>query len=229
MTVGIFDIGSDTVTLVKRVPVIDGQGLPVVDSRGVPTSSETRISKTRCSLAQHPATEEVAGVQVAVIKAVAHLVVDADTEALSARDAIEFSGRVFELQGPGIRRDDLDGNPDHVRAEAIWAQDVSIGELVTIIPPGQRDLDGNYAASGAAVTVIARAITAGNSARRWGVAGETVTADYTIVLDPDTAISEQHWIVVRGRQCRVLVSVQTSQWSARNAVIVLAQARSGGA
>lgn len=229
MTVGIFDIGSDTVTLVRRTPAVDSGGHPVVDERGIPTSIETRIVKHACSLAQHPATEEVAGVQVAVIKAVGHLVVDADTEALSARDAIEFGGRLFEMQGPGIRRDDLDGNPDHVRAEAIWADDVSIGEQVTIIPAGVRDLDGNYGASGAPVTVIARAVTAGNAARRFGAAGETVAADFTIVLDPDTDITDRHWIVVRGRQCRALVAEQTSQWQARNALVVLAQARSGGA
>lgn len=225
----LFDLGPDTVTLVKRVPVLDGDNQPVIDARGIPTTTETRITKTACSLAQHPATEEIAGAQIAVIKAVGHLVVDTDTETLSARDAIEYGGRLFEMQGPGIRRDDLDGRPDHVRAEAIWAEDVSIGEQVTIIPAAGRDLDGNYDTPAAPIPVIARAVTAGNTSRRFGGTGETVAADFTVILDPDAPITDRDWIVVRGHQCRALVSERTSQWAARDALIVLAQARTGGA
>lgn len=224
----IFDLGPDTVTLVRRTPVLDEDGGPVVDAFGVPASIETRIDKSACSWAQHPAVEEIAGVQVAVIKAVGHLVVDSDTETLSARDAVEFDGRVFEMQGPGVKRVDLDGNPDHVRAEAIWCEDVSIGEEVVVIPAGQRDLDGNYSAAGEPVPVIARAVLVGNQVRRFGAGGETVAADFTVVLDPDAAVTDSDWIEVRGRQCRALVQEQTSQWQARNALIVLAQARSGG-
>lgn len=221
---GIFDLGSDTVTLVRRTPVLDSAAAPVLDSRGIPATTETRIVKTACSLSQHPATEEIAGTQIAVIKAVGHLVVDADTEALTARDAIEYDGRLFEMQGPAVRRDDLDGNPDHVRAEAVWAADVSIGEKVTVIPAGGRDLDGNYTPAGQPVELIARAVTAGNQTRRFGASGSVVAADFTVVLDLDAPISDGDWIEVRGRTCRVLIGEQLSQWQARNQLVVLAHA-----
>lgn len=219
----VFAIGPDTITLVKRTLVLDEDEAQVYDSNRVPARTETRIDKTGCSWAEHPATEEIAGTQVAVIKAVGHLVVDADTETLAATDAVEYRGRLFEMQGPGVRRDDLDGNPDHVRAEAIWADDVSLGEQVVIIPAGGRDLDGNYAATGTAVPVTARAVTAGNTLQRFGAAGSALAADFTVVLDIDTPISDGDWIEVRGHTCRALITAQLSQWQDRNQLVVLAR------
>lgn len=220
---GVFDIGPDTVTLVKRTLVLDDE-VQVFDAHGVPARAETRIDKSGCSWAEHPATEEIAGTQIAVIKAVGHLVVDSDTETLAATDAVEFAGRVFEMQGPGVRRDDLEGNPDHVRAEAIWAADVSLGERVVIIPVGGRDLDGNYTAAGTPVPVTARAVTAGNTLQRFGAAGSALTAEFTVVLPIDTVIADGYWIEVRGRQCRALITAQLSQWQDRNELVVLARA-----
>lgn len=225
MTVSLFDPGPDTVTLVKRRAAPDG---PLFDDHNRPEMAETRIDKTGCSWAQHPAVEEIAGVQVAVIKAVGHLVVDADTETLAAVDAVEYDGRLFEMQGPGIRRDDLDGNPDHVRAEAIWADDVSIGERVTIIAAAARDDDGSYGAAGAPADVTARAVTAGDTTRRFGAAGELVAADFTVVFDLDTQIRGGDTLIVRGRRCRALIQEQLSQWADRNQLVVLAQSRAGG-
>lgn len=222
-----FDLGPDTVTLVKRAPVLD-DGDIVLDDQLVPARSETRIDKAGCSWAEHPAFEEIAGAQVAVIKAVGHLPVDADTEALAAGDAVEFGDRLFEMQGPGVRRDDLEGNPDHVRAEAIWAADVSLGEQVVIIPAGGRNLDGVYAASGTPVPVIARAVTAGNTTQRFG-ATSSIAADFTVVLDIGTAIADGDWIEVRGRTCRALVIEQLSQWQDRQQLVVLARAVGAGA
>lgn len=216
--VGIFDPGPDTVTLVRRTPTPDSFG-----AHGVPAMTEVRVDKAGCSWSEHPATEDIAGAQVAVIKAVGHLPVDADTEVLAATDAVEFRGRLFELQGPGIRRDDLDGHPDHVRAEAVWADDVSLGERVVIIPAGGRDLDGNYTASGTPTVVTARAVTAGNQTRRFGASGAVVAADYTVILDLDTTIADGDWLEVRGRTCRVLVGEQLSQWQARQQIVVLAR------
>lgn len=217
--VSIFDPGSDTVTLVRRTPDPDS-----FDGHGVPSVTELRVDKAGCSWSEHPATEDIAGTQVAVIKAVGHLPVDADTEALAATDAVEFRGRLFEMAGPGIRRDDLDGHPDHVRAEAIWADDVSLGERVVIIAAGGRDLDGNYTATGTPTVVVSRAVTAGNQIRRFGAGGAVIAADFTVILDLDTPISDGDWMEVRGRTCRVLVGEQLSQWQARQQLVVLARA-----
>lgn len=226
--VSLFDIGPDTVTLVRRLALLDDQDRPVIGAHGLPVTVEDRVEKTRCSWAQHPATEEVAGTQVAVIRAVGHLVVDADTRALAATDAVEFAGRLFEMQGPGIARDDLDGGADHVRAEAIWADDVSIGEQVFVIAAGRRDDDGNYGSAGAPVPLVSRAVTAGNTTRRFGNGGELVAAEFTVVLDLDAPVTGGDWIVVRGRQCRVLIQEQLSEWVARNQLVVLALSVTGG-
>ncbi|SHW43441.1 Uncharacterised protein [Mycobacteroides abscessus subsp. abscessus] len=225
--VSMFDPGPDTVTLVKRDPVTDA-GAPVVDAWGRPTYTERRIPKGRCSWAEHPAFEDIAGTQVAVINAVGHLIVDADTETLTARDAVEFGDRLFEMQGPGVRRDALDGNPSHVRAEARFCEDVSLGEQVTIIAAGRRGDRGTVEPDGDPVTVIARAVLVGNQRQRFGDTGEVIAAAFTVVLDLDVQIRDNDWLIIRGRECRALVGVQLSQWADRNQLVVLAQSAKGG-
>ncbi|MBN7468665.1 Uncharacterised protein [Mycobacteroides abscessus subsp. massiliense] len=225
--VSMFDPGPDTVTLVKRDPVTDA-GAPVVDAWGRPTYTERRIPKGRCSWAEHPAFEDIAGTQVAVINAVGHLIVDADTETLTARDAVEFGDRLFEMQGPGVRRDALDGNPSHVRAEARFCEDVSLGEQVTIIAAGRRGDRGTVEPDGDPATVIARAVLAGNQRQRFGDTGEVIAAAFTVVLDLDVQIRDNDWLIIRGRECRALVGVQLSQWADRNQLVVLAQSAKGG-
>ncbi|MDO3327485.1 hypothetical protein [Mycobacteroides abscessus] len=228
-----FDPGPDTVTLVKRDPVTDA-GAPVVDAWGRPTYTERRIPKGRCSWAEHPAIEEIAGTQVAIVNAVGHLIVDADTETLTARDAVEFGDRLFEMQGPGVRRDALDGRPDHVRVEARFCEDVSLGEQVTIIAAGRRGDRGTVEPDGSPVTVVARAVMLGNgtsapsASRRYGADGEVLSIDYTVVFDLDTEVRDGDWLIIRGRECRALVGVQLSQWADRNQLVVLAQSRVGG-
>ncbi|SIC41539.1 Uncharacterised protein [Mycobacteroides abscessus subsp. abscessus] len=225
--VSMFDPGPDTVTLVKRDPVTDA-GAPVVDAWGRPTYTERRIPKGRCSWAEHPAFEDIAGTQVAVINAVGHLIVDADTETLTARDAVEFGDRLFEMQGPGVRRDALDGNPSHVRAEARFCEDVSLGEQVAIIAAGRRGDRGTVEPDGDPVTVIARAVLVGNQRQRFGDTGEVIAAAFTVVLDLDVQIRDNDWLIIRGRECRALVGVQLSQWADRNQLVVLAQSAKGG-
>ncbi|MBN7571252.1 Uncharacterised protein [Mycobacteroides abscessus subsp. abscessus] len=225
--VSMFDPGPDTVTLVKRDPVTDA-GAPVVDAWGRPTYTERRIPKGRCSWAEHPAFEDIAGTQVAVVNAVGHLIVDADTETLTARDAVEFGDRLFEMQGPGVRRVDLDGNPSHVRAEARFCEDVSLGEQVTIIAAGRRGDRGTVEPDGDPVTVIARAVLVGNQRQRFGDTGEVIAAEFTVVLDLDMQIRDNDWLIIRGRECRALVGVQLSQWADRNQLVVLAQSATGG-
>ncbi|WP_234826627.1 hypothetical protein [Mycobacteroides abscessus] len=222
-----FDPGPDTVTLVKRDPVTDA-GAPVVDAWGRPTYTERRIPKGRCSWAEHPAFEDIAGTQVAIVNAVGHLIVDADTETLTARDAVEFGDRLFEMQGPGVRRNDLDGRPSHVRAEARFCEDVSLGEQVTIIAAGRRGDRGTVEPDGDPVTVIARAVMVGNQRQRFGDTGEVIAAAFTVVLDLDMQIRDRDWLIIRGRECRALVGVQLSQWADRNQLVVLAQSAKGG-
>ncbi|WP_236740097.1 hypothetical protein [Mycobacteroides abscessus] len=222
-----FDPGPDTVTLVKRDPVTDA-GAPVVDAWGRPTYTERRIPKSRCSWAEHPAFEDIAGTQVAVVNAVGHLIVDTDTETLTARDAVEFGARLFEMQGPGVRRVDLDGYPSHVRAEARFCEDVSLGEQVTIIAAGRRGDRGTVGLDGDPVTVIARAVMVGNQRQRFGDTGEVIAAAFTVVLDLDMQIRDNDWLIIRGRECRALVGVQLSQWADRNQLVVLAQSVKGG-
>lgn len=225
--VSMFDPGPDTVTLVKRDPVTDA-GAPVVDAWGRPTYTERRIPKGRCSWAEHPAFEDIAGTQVAVVNAVGHLIVDTDTETLTARDAVEFGDRLFEMQGPGVRRNDLDGRPSHVRAEARFCEDVSLGEQVTIIAAGRRGDRGTVEPDGDPVTVIARAVMVGNQRQRFGDTGEVIAAAFTVVLDLDMQIRDRDWLIIRGRECRALVGVQLSQWADRNQLVVLAQSVKGG-
>lgn len=233
------DLGPDTVDLVIRTPLTGAGGQPVLDQWGRPRRDEQTATRQRCSVQVNDGTEEILGTTIAVLKLRALLPYDATTEALSAGDAVMFGGRRFELSMPGVRHDYLEGDPSHVRIAGVWAQDVSIGEQVTVIPAGRRRDDGTFEDDGDPVDVIAKAVFAGSSAAlplvpsqqgvKFGGAGEARAADFTVILDPDTAIADGDWIVVRGRECRATVQRRDSDEPARRVLVVLAQYRAGGA
>lgn len=216
-----FKLGPDTVELIKRTPTG-----AVVDGR--PEQTETVIEKQNCSAREVNGREEAAGSTIAVLDLDCHLPVDADTVALAPGDAIRHRGRLFELQTPGVQHDDANGAPSHVRAVGRWAAEAGVGEAVTIIPAGGRNDDGTYQPDGAPVEVIARAVLEGNQSQRFGAGGETLEARFTVVLDPDVAITDGDWIIVRGFDCRALVALTESQWAERRELVVLAQYARGG-
>jgi hypothetical protein len=131
-----------------------------------------------------------------------------------------------------VQHDDAQGEPSHVRALGRWAAETAIeaggGEAVTIIPAGARNDDGTYDADGAPFEVIARSVQAGTSRERFGDEGPTVEAAFTVTLDLGTPIASGDWIVVRGLECRALVTRQESQWAERRELVVLAEYARGG-
>ncbi len=216
-------LGPDTVELVIREPADP----PALDTWGRPVRTERTVTKTGASWMVTSGTEEVAGATIAVLNATGALPVDADTEALDATAAVRHRGRLFELTTPGVRQDDGLGRPSHVRVYAMWAEDMSLGEEVTVVPAGRRH-DGIVDPDGAPIPLIARAVTPGNASIKFGATGPSVAADYTVVLDVDAPVADGDWIIVRGRECRALIERQESQWSERRELVVLAQYRGGG-
>ena len=231
------DLGPDTVDLVFREPVTGVGGAPVLDTWGRPQRQERTVTRQRCSVQISDGTEEVAGATIAVLKMRALLPVDTDTEALTSADAIVYRGRRYELSMPGLRKEFLEGDPSHVRVAGVWAQDVSLGELVTVIPAGGRGDDGHFEPDGEPIDIIARAVFAGSSnalplvASQSGnsisSAGELVTADYTVILDVDAPVGDGDWIIVRGRECQATVQRREADHPARRMLLVLAQYRAG--
>lgn len=223
-----FPLGPDTVELVKRTPT----GAVDPDT-GLPVQDETVIEKTQCSAREESGREEgtgsslSAGSTIAVLDLDCHLPVDADTVALAPGDAIRHRGRLFELQTPGVQHDDASGVPSHVRAVGRWNAEVSLGEQVTIIAAGVRNDDGTYEPDGAPFDALARSVEAGASTQRFGE-GVDLEAAFTVTLDLGTPIKTGDWIIVRGLECRAVVTRQESQWAERRELVVLAQSARGG-
>lgn len=222
------DLGPDTVELVKRDPVVDAGGNPVLDQWGRPQRVERTITRERCSVQINDGTEEINGTVIAVLRLRAMLPVDDDTEGLVPADAVRYRGRLYELVMPGVRHEFLSGAPSHVRIAGSWAQDVSLGEQVIVIPAGKRDDDGNFTPDGQPIPLIAKAVVPLSASRSKGI-DLNPSADFTVVLDVDAPISDGDWLIVRGQECVATLSREESQWAGRRALNVFAQYRAGGA
>lgn len=222
------DLGPDTVELVKRDPVLDDNDAPILDQWGRPRRTERTLTRDRCSVQIVDGSEDINGSVIAVLRLRAMLPVDDDTEGLAPADAVRFRGRLYELAMPGVRHETLSGDPSHVRVAGTWAEDVSLGEQVTVIPAGQRLDDGYFAPDGAPVPLIAKAVMTLSASRGKGIDANPA-ADYTVILDVDAPISDGDWIIVRGQNCVATLSREESQWAGRRALSVFAQYRAGGA
>lgn len=215
-------LGDDTVELVVRD---EDPGTP--DQWGRPTLTDRTITKAGCSWQVTGGTEELGGATIATLEARGMLPVDADTEALDSTAAVRHDGRLFELTTPGVTMHDGFGRASHVRVYARWADDVSLGERVTVVAAGRRH-DGMVDPDGPPVELIARGVVVGDARIQFGGNGPTIAADYTVVLDLDAPIRDGDWLIVRGRECRAMVGRQESQWAERRQLVVLAQYRGGG-
>jgi hypothetical protein len=216
-------LGPDTVELVIREPVDP----PAFDAWGRPVLVERTATKGGCSWQVTGGTEELGGATIATLEAKGALAIDDDTAALTATAAIRHDGRLFELTTPGVTHLDGLGRPSHVRVYARWAEDVSLGEAVVVVPAGARH-DGIVDPDGAPITLVARGVTTGNASVKFGATGPTVAADYTVVLDIDAPVADGDWLIVRGRECRVVIERQESEWIARRQLVALAVFRGGG-
>lgn len=216
-------LGPDTVDLVIREPADP----PAVDAWGQPVLVERQVTKSRCSWQTTGGTEEIAGTVIATLEARGALVVDADTRALDSRCAVRHAGRLFELSTPAVVALDGFGRESHVRVFGRWADDVSLGEFVTVVPAGGRK-DGLVLPDGAPIALKARAVLPGDQRVKFGATGPSIEAAYTVVLDLDAPVRNGDWLLVRGRECRALVERQESQWTERRQLVALAQYRGGG-
>lgn len=221
-------LGSDTVVLIFRDMVLDDGGTPAFDEDGRPTYADRRVTKTDVKFTIDSVTESDSLPVIATYAAKCALEVDADSLALTRRDAIEFDGKVYELSGdPRPKRTLIDGDPHHVRAMCMRQEYAGDVELVTITPNGGQDDDGARLPDGVPVQVPALAVDAGNTAEKYGTDGATEEADYTVVL-PQGALRDGDWITVRGRRCVARIQRRFSQHADRNEDVVLARFRSGG-
>ncbi|MCT7372694.1 hypothetical protein [Mycolicibacterium llatzerense] len=215
-------LGDDTVELVIR-----DKDTATLDAWGRPTLTDRTVAKAGCSWQVTGGTEDLGGATIATLEARGMLPIDADTQALDSTAAVRHDGRLFELSIPGVTMRDGFGRGSHVRVYGRWADNVSLGELVTLVPAGRRH-DGIVDPDGAPVDLVARAVTPGDARIQFGGTGPTIAADYTVVLDLGAPVRDGDWLIVRGRECRVMFGRQESQWEERRQLVVLAQYRGGG-
>ena len=219
-------LGSDTVELVFRDPVLDGFDNPEYDPDNRPETVDRVVEKSGVKFTITGVTESD---DVTVYQAKCALPVDADTTALASKDAIRHDGLLFEMSGEArVKRTLIDGVAHHVRAVCSREASAGRGELVTVTPRGGQDDDGARLPDGAPFTVLALAVDPGNTAARYGAAGTVVEADFTVVLPLHCGVSDGDWITVRGRTCVAALQREFSQHAARDRDVVLARFRSGG-
>lgn len=216
-------IGGDTATLVFRDDTggFDAFGRAVLTDRPIP--------KANCQVDVGRPTEELGDAPLSVLTATGWFAVDADTTALSGRDAVVYQGRTYELQGPAVRMDDIDGNPEHVLVNATFVADVSNGELVIVQPDAARDDEGGYGQSGQPRVVQSIGVTPGNTAIHWTGVGTSDEAAFTVVFPATDPVADGDRIQVRNRWGIARVQTKLSQWSDRTLKVVLVQSNLGGA
>lgn len=221
-------LGSDTVVLIVRDPMLDGDGVPMFDDNRRPMYVDRRITKTDVKFTITSVTESESLPTIATYAATAALTVDADTLAMNRRDAIEHDGMVYEMTGDArVKVTLIEGEPHHVRVFCARQEYAGTIEMVTIQPRGGQDNDGHRLPDGAPFEAPAGAVDPGNTAEKYGVDGVTEEADFTVLL-PQGGIHDGDWITVRGRKCVARVQRRFSQHPDRNEDVVLARFRSGG-
>lgn len=223
-------IGSDTVELIFRDPVLDGDDQPVIDEFGRPTFVDRVVPKSNAKFTITGVSETDTIPPVAVYSAKCALQVDADAAALMAKDAVRHDGKVFEMSGDARTKYRLiDSIPDHVRVFCAREEPApSIAEQVTIALRGGQDDDGRRLPDGPPILVTAFAVDAGNTAERYGAEGTIEEADFTVVLPIGIGLRDGDWITVRGKRCVARIQREFSQHVQRNQDIVLARFRGGG-
>ena len=108
-------IGNDTVEIVKRTDT---------EERGrfnTPIAApDTYITVTGCSVQIDTADEKTNLTQIVGVTAKVFMPVTNDTTNITARDAIRFNGRTYEVTGPSLTATDLNGDPDHTWCLIKW-------------------------------------------------------------------------------------------------------------
>lgn len=220
------DIGPDTVVLVFR------DAASGYDAENQANVTERLVTKTGCLFEydKRPAEDlDESGSASTVRRPTCRLPVDSDSQALKTTDAIRFDGNTYEMQGPAVIRYSMDAGPDHVYADLESLFNVpGQGEEVTIIPHGGRDDDGNALPAGTPFVVTAFNVNPGATSAKFEPGGEVSTAVFTIILPPDTAISDDDWVIVRGRTGRARVQKVLGQYADRNRLIVTVDTVYGG-
>lgn len=221
--------GSDTVRLVFRDPVLDGED-PTFDDDGRPVFTDRLVEKNGAKFTITGVTESDAVPPVVMYAAKCALEVDVDSLALTTKDAIEHDGKIFELAGDArVKRTLIGGVAHHVRVFCTREERApSVTERVTVTPRGGQDDDGRRLPDGVPFTVEAIAVDAGNTAERYGADGTTTEADFTVVLPLGIGVRDGDWITVRGRVGVARVQREFSQHADRNQDVILVRSRTGG-
>lgn len=220
-------IGPDTVTLVFRDPAAG------VDAFGRPNRVARTAAKDNCSGTITVTTERRGTGTVAVYGLSAMLPVDDDTRALKSTDAVDFDGRRYELTGDASVKSSLGAilgsAEDHVRVYA--DAEVVSGEAfeqITITPRNGRDDRGEPLPDGAPFSVIARGVTPGATAARWGVTGTLDSVEFVVALDLFVPIKDGDAVLVRGRRGTARVTLELEPWADRSQRLVAVSTRRGG-
>lgn len=231
-------IGSDTAALLFRTPT------GAVSNNSTPIYTTQQVTKDNCciTIGEGTAVSQQAGNvsassggadtiegSVSIYTMQALLPVDADTTALTATDAIQYQGLVFELNRAAITQYFLDGSPSHVRL--FGSCEVPTGqnsEQVTVIPRNGRDDNGQPRADGTPQVVLAANVEPGDTSFQYGITGELDQADFTVALPIDVPINDGDAMIVRGYYGVVRVSKSINRWVDRQVQIVLVYSTTGG-
>ncbi len=216
-------IGPDTVELVIRDPTVG------VDANGQPNRVDRVVAKSNSNVTVETVVERREVGAVAVHKAKIALPVDADTQALTAVDAIRHDGRVYELTAGAYTAKRLVGPATHVRVFGSHEEPVNeTRELTVVTPKFGRDDDGQPLPDGVPVEVLARGVDPGNTTKKYGSTGELDEVDFTVAYDLDAPVKDGDVVTVRGRRGYARVQKHLEQWADRSQLVVTVASKYGG-
>ena len=115
-------VGGDTVTVIDRVPLLDGQGHPVLDELGIPRIQVVTVDVTGCSFEELRSSEHNSNTNPSTGMSRVFMPYNATTAAITPDTALVFDGQTYEVQGPRRLWTDLDGTPDHVVITCRWME-----------------------------------------------------------------------------------------------------------
>lgn len=104
-----------------------------------------------------------------------------------------------------------------------------MAETVTVIPSGGFDNYGDPIIDGDPVTLTTRGVAPGNTSYAATDDGGSDTVEFTVYLNlaDGPLISDDDFIVVRGKKCRARVRTWVSPWSSFGGIEVLCKSVTG--
>lgn len=110
----IYELGSETLRITDRVPLLDGAGNPVRDGYGIAQTHDVSNDVEGCAFELDESIERESNTDMTELVGIAGLPWGTAISATSKIEWLAMPGLTFEVQGPLRPWTDFEGNGDHI-------------------------------------------------------------------------------------------------------------------